>query len=314
VPNTFGATFPQENLNGDKVKGFDAEVSHRNRIGNITYGVSANITYSRRYLLHVERAPYTNTYAIWKDGSAGNNRITGRNWMYKYDGVYTNVTQYETAPLQGGTSGNSKPLPGETIILDLNGDGVINSNDQLPINWENGSNPPLQFGMNANLSWKGIDFNMLLQGAALFSYPINRGDTWGYRTYPSAWAFWLDRWHQADITVDPHDPAAVWIPGKYEALMNSSSGTTLDNATFQWNPLCTYLRVKNLEIGYTIPANVTRKIFVDNLRISLNIVNLLTICKEDLKKFDPEKPAGDYNAGGVYPLLREFNFGLSINF
>jgi hypothetical protein len=252
--------------------------------------------------------------AIWKDGNAGNNRVQGRMWIYKYNGVFTNVTQFETAPLQGGTNGNSKPLVGESNIIDLNGDGVINSNDQLPIDWVNDSDPPLQYGMNVFANWKGFDFNMLLQGASLFSYPINRGDTWGYRTYPNMWAFWLDRWHQADPTVDPHDPAAVWIPGKYEALMNSASGTTIDNGTFQWNPLCNYVRIKNLELGYTLPATISRKFFIENLRISLNIVNLATFCRKDLKKFDPEKSAGDYNAGGNYPLLREFNFGLNINF
>jgi TonB-linked SusC/RagA family outer membrane protein len=314
VPNTFGATFPQENLNSDVVKGFEAEVSTKNKIGSVTYNVSANVTYSRQFLLKVERSPYTNTMAIWKDGSAGNNRIQGRSWIYEYDGVFTNVTQFETAPLQGGTNGNSKPLVGEANITDVNGDGVINSNDQLPITWSNSANPPLQFGMNISVAWKGFDLNVLLQGASLFTYPINRGDTWGYRTYPSMWSFWLDRWHQADITVDPHDPAAVWIPGKYEALMNSPSGTTIDNGTSIWNPKANYLRIKNLEVGYTLPKNIVQKLHVEKVRLSVNIVNLATFCNKDLKMYDPEKSVGEYNAGGTYPLLREFNFGLSVNF
>jgi TonB-linked SusC/RagA family outer membrane protein len=314
VPNTFGATFPQENLNSDHFKGFEAEVSHRNKYKDITYSVSANVTYARQYLDYVERSPYTNTMAIWKDGSAGMNRIQGRKWLYEYDGVFTNVTQFETAPLQGGTNGNSKPLLGEPVIRDINGDGVINSNDQMPNTWTNTSNPPLQFGMNFYASWKGFDINMLLQGASMFSYPINKGDMWGYRTYPSAWTYWLDRWHQADITVDPHDPAAVWIPGKYEALMNSTSGTTIDNGTSIWNPKANYMRIKNLEIGYTVPASFSRRIFVEKLRLSLNVVNLATFCSENLKRFDPERSVGEYDAGGTYPLLREFNFGLSANF
>ena len=87
VPNTFGASFPQENLNSDVTRGFEAEVSHRNKIGDISYGVSANLTYARRFLQHQERSPHTNHYAIWKDGSAaGNNRIQNRLWLYKYDG------------------------------------------------------------------------------------------------------------------------------------------------------------------------------------------------------------------------------------
>ena len=314
VPNTFGASFPQENLNSDRVRGFELEVSHRGKINDIQYGASANLTYSRSFLVDVERSPYQSTWQEWKDGSAGNNRIQGRQWNYLQDGVVQDITEYETMPLIGGTNGNSYGLPGTQRVVDVNGDGRINSDDQLPESWARDVNPPLQYGANLFASWKGFDVNMLLQGASLFSYQIAANDTWGYLNWHSTWDFWLDRWVQADPSVNPFDPAAVWIPGKYAPLQASWSGTLQNNNTEQWVIPCNYVRIKNLEIGYTIPKNFARKIFMKDLRLAINIVNLATFTNKELRRFDPEKEAGDYNAGLTYPLLREYNFTLSVNF
>lgn len=315
VPNTFGATFPQENLNSDRVKGIELEVSHRGTFRDITYGVSVNATYSRSYKIHDERSPYQSTWDEWKDNDqSANGRIQGRSWADKSDGIVTDITEYETLPLIGGTNGNSYGLPGTQRIVDINGDGRINSDDQLPYQWAQDVNPPLQFGSNLNASWKGIDINVLLQGASLFKLNMNAGDTWGYKTYPSMWDFWLDRWHQADPSVNPFDPAAEWIPGKYAPLQASWTGTVQGNGTELWNMNATYLRIKNLDLGYTLPNNLTKKAFMQDVRFSVGIVNLATFCRKELKKFDPEKESGDYNAGLTYPLLREYNFTLSVNF
>jgi len=314
VPNTFGASFPQENLNSDHHQGIEFEVSHRNIRGAISYGVSANMTYSRRYRDYQEKSPYQSTWDEWKDGSAGNGRLDGREWIYRQDGIYTDITQYETAPLIGGTRGNAYGLPGTQRVVDLNGDGRISGDDRLPEAFPRNSNPPLQYGMNMFASWKGIDFNTLFQGASLFSYNFNPGDVWGYRRFPSMWSFWLDRWHQADPSVNPYDPAAEWIPGHFAPLQASHSGTLQATSTKQWRIPANYVRWKNLEIGYTIPANIAQLAFVENVRVSVNIVNVATFTKKELKKFDPEKELGAWSAGLTYPLMREFNFTLSVTF
>jgi TonB-linked SusC/RagA family outer membrane protein len=314
VPNTFGASFPQENLNSDQVKGLELEVSHRGQVRDINYTVSANVTYSRTFLQHQEMAAYQSTWDQWKNGSDGNGRIQGRAWGYTKDGTYTDIKQYQTAPLLGGTLGNSYCLPGDQIVRDVNGDGRINGDDQLPKYWAQDVNPPLQYGANLSASWKGFDLNMLFQGASLFTLTMNAGDTWGYKTYPSAWDFWLDRWQQADVSVNPYDPAAVWIPGKYAPLQSSWTGTNQGVNTDQWIWPATYLRIKNLDLGYSLPNRLTKQFFVQDLRLSFGIVNLATFCKKDLKRFDPEKESGAYNAELTYPLLREYNLTLSVTF
>lgn len=314
VPNTFGASWPQENLNSDRIRGYDLEVWHRGKIKDINYNVSANVTYSRTYYLHRERSPYRSTWDQWKDGNDGDGRIQGRLWRYEQDGIYTDVTQYETAPLIGGTRGNSYCLPGMQKVVDVNGDGRISSDDQLPVSWAQDVNPPLQFGANISASWKGFDINLLLQGASLFTLTMSAGDTFGYLNWASTWDFWLDRWHQKDPSVSPYDPAAEWIPGKYAPLQASWSGTSQGTNTQQWVWPSIYLRIKNLDIGYTIPEKIAKKVFMKDARLSVGVVNLATFCKKDLKRFDPEKESGSYNAMLTYPLLREYNFTLSVNF
>lgn len=321
VPNTFGASFPQENLNSDKVEGFEFMVSHRNKVGDFEYGVSLNMTYARKYLIHTERKPYVSSMEEWKD-AWGQNRILGREWIYTRGDQYTDIEQFQTAPLYGGSLGNSKCTPGSYEIIDVNGDGVINSNDMTPSAWAGqyqgyATNPPLQYGMAMNASWKGIDFNMLLQGSSLFTVITAPNDVWGYGRYPSLFEKFLDRWHTTDPNADPFDPATEWTPGKYPALKtgvnNSNTGDAL--ITDMWRFDATYLRIKSVELGYTLPANIAGKIRMDNIRVFLNCFNLYTFCaSEDAKGLDPEREEGAYAADLTYPLMRSFNFGFNINF
>lgn len=318
VPNTFGASFPQENLNSDLVRGIELVVSHRNKINDFSYGISANMVYSRKKLLHTERAPYRSSMEAWKD-AWGSDRYQGREWGYEYDGQYTDITEYQTAPLLGGTSGNSKCLPGSYKIIDANGDGVINGNDQLPIFWAGqyqgyATNPPLQYGLTLDGAWKGFDLNILLQGSALFTVFTQVDDVWGYGLNSTLWEKYMDRWHTADPKADPYDPNTEWIAGKWPALRTNTSGTTDNLVTDMWRLNASYLRIKSVELGYTLPKSLTSKWNIEGIRVYVNAFNLFTFCGEDVKDMDPEREEGSYAADLTYPLMRSFNFGLNINF
>lgn len=318
VPNIFGASFPQENINSDLVRGFEVMLSHKNKINDFTYGVSINATYSRKYLVHTERAPYVSTWEAWKD-PWGSDRYLGREWGYEIDGRYTSIQEYETAPLLGGSNGNSKMLPGSFKVVDANGDGIINGNDQLPIFWAGqyqgyAGNPPLQFGANLNTAWKNFDLNMLLQGSALFTIFTKVDDIWGYGRYPVLLEKYLDRWHTEDPNADPYDPATKWVGGRYPALRSNYTGTTDNLITSEWRHDAKYLRIKSLEIGYTLPKSLTSRIKTESLRIYLNGFNLYTFTSKNLKNLDPEREEGAYAADLTYPLMRSFNLGINVNF
>jgi len=321
VPNTFGASFPQENLNSSQIKGFDLMISHRNTKGKFSYSVNAMVTLAREYRLHVEQSPYRSTWDQWKSGSNGDGRIQGRIWLYQEDGQYTDITQYEeNAPLMGGSNGNSYLLPGMAVLVDVNGDGVINSNDQLATGWQGvGNNPPLQFGSNMNFSYKNLDLVIGLQGASFFTVQVARNDNWGYGTrFPVFWSKYTDRWRTEDPAADPFDPATEWIPGKWEALTAVTTGNMTSASSDRWQMDATYLRVKSLELGYTIPASISRKIRIDNIRTYVNCFNLFTFCQEDVRGLDPERNesdnSGTYTVDLTYPLMRSYNIGVEIKF
>jgi TonB-linked SusC/RagA family outer membrane protein len=326
VPNTFGASFPQENLNSQKTKGFEFSASHRNAIGKFTYGVNANLTLSRLFLLHQEQSPLRSTWSKWTSGQSPwvpsiGDRITGRAWGYERDGIWTSVTQVETAPLMGGTLGNSLMLPGMDIIVDVNGDGVINSSDQMPFMWAGSGffgdalNPPLQFGLNMNVSYMNFDLTIGLAGASMYTMSKSRYDQWGYGTrYPMFWDKYLDRWHTQNPDDNPFDPATVWIPGEWEALTANANNQTTNLTTDKWRMNATFLRAKNVELGYTVPNNVTSVIGLTGVRAFVNCFNLFTLCNKNLKDVDPERGEGAYATSNSYPLMRTFNFGLEVKF
>ena len=328
VPNTFGASFPQENLNTEYNYGFEFEVGTRGRIGrDWTYSVSGNYTYARYKYGHQEGETFSNSFDKWQNGVS--NRTMGGLWWHsygqflaKYDGQYQSIEELETAPLMNGDTGNARILPGSFRVLDLNGDGVIDYNDQVPEFWAKGSNPPFQFGLNISLSWRNLDMNMLWQGAAGFRIVYANDDVFGYldKTNPTLMKKYLDRWHTADTSADPYDPATVWISGKNPALRKTSAGT-IDNgnswgvgAIDFWNPDASYVRLKSLEIGYTLPRKVLDKLGIQNARFYLNGFNLLTFCNSQLKNADPEREENSWDASLAYPLMKTYNFGFNITF
>ena len=321
APDTFGASFPKENLNSNRNRGFEIELGHRGQIGkDFSYSVSANFTYARERSLHVEHAEYTSSMDRWLNGKE--NRNSNVMWLYKYDGQYTSLEQYETAPLIGGNLGNSKMLPGSYRLLDLNGDGRINSSDRVPEFWATGANPPIQYGLTLAASYKNFDLNMLFQGASGYSIGYANDDVWGYggKTNKSYLiAKYVDRWHPVNITDDPYNPATQWVAGYYPALRHNFSNTSDNGSRWNygisvWLPQATYLRLKSMEIGYNLPKSFMKRIGLNSARIFVNGSNLFTFCNKALKDADPEREERDWGANLAYPLMRTYNFGLNINF
>jgi hypothetical protein len=115
----------------------------------------------------------------------------------------------------------------------------------------------------------------------------------------------MDRWHPEDPTADPYDPNTVWIPGHF-----AYTGSLPDvNSLFNIHD-ASYVRLKTIELGYTLPEHITSRVGIKNVRIYVNAYNLFTI--SELKYVDPEHPSSTY--GYLYPLNKTYNVGLNVKF
>lgn len=306
LPNTFGGTLPEENLNSDRVQGLDFSVGYRNSHNGFQYGIMANFNYARTMNRYVERGPFVNSYDRWRNGIA--NRWNDIVWGYDYIGQFQSEDEITNAPLQNGDQGNIRELPGDFKYRDVNNDGVINGNDQLPLFF--GGTPKMHYGMTFNGSWKGFDANILLQGSANYTVRFNEvyAEVMAFRGNTPA--YFYDRWHKED----PYNPDSEWIPGKWPATRLIANVGAMYNESTVWRRDASYVRLKSVELGYSISPDYLQAIGIERLRIYANAFNLFTIADPFVKPFDPEKIEGLFNAGFTYPLTKSYNFGVNLTF
>ncbi|MDR0698659.1 MAG: TonB-dependent receptor, partial [Tannerella sp.] len=307
LPNTFGASLPQENLNKDRVRGIEFSVGYANRVSkDFSFNVSANFNFARTMVVYVERGPFVNSMDRWRNGQNG--RWSDIVWMYDYIGQFQSKEEIINAPVHDGTLGNSKELPGDFQYRDVNSDGVIDGNDVIPLEW--GGNPKMHYGLTLAAKYRNFDFNMLWQGSAKYSVLFTHNYAtmlWNDGNMP---AYFYDRWHLSD----PFDPNSEWIAGTWPAIRRQPDVGAMYSESSMWRRDASYARLKSLELGYTVPFRMFNPYGIQNLRIFLNGYNLLTICDPFVKPFDPERIEGSYNAGWVYPLSKSFNVGINLTF
>ncbi len=307
LPSTTGLPFSQENLNKDLSEGIDLSISHANRIGEVRYTLTLNGSYARNKLVYREQAPYSTSFANWR-----NNPIDRWDNLYfglKYLSQFQNQEEIFNSPIQDG-NGNRTILPGDLKYLDWNSDGVVDFNDYHPVGRTNGI-PEIIGAFSIDLDYKGFDVNLLFQGATSFyvryaGLHLESPLVWGRNGF----ALFMDRWHRED----PTDPNSKWIPGKYPSSRsyqpNAGLGTNNYLASDYWLHDATYVRLKSVELGYTIPQRLINKIGIKRLRVYANAFNLLTWTGLELE--DPEL----YNSqfGLEYPITKNYNIGVNLTF
>ena len=305
LPTTFGQALPQENLNSDKTKGFEIVLGHRNQINGFVYDIKANFSSTRQYNDYIERAESSNMYDNWRNNS--NDRYKDIKWGKKYTGQFQSFEEILNAPIQDG-NGNKSLLPGDLRFEDVNKDGIIDDKDNLPIGYSN--SPRLYYGLNLYGAYKGFDLTIFLQGAAGHSVFMGGDlmDPFIQQGLGNGLAMWMDRWHRED----PTDLNSKWIPGYMPALRPTGYQNNTQNSTWTLQK-ADYLRVKTLEVGYTIPRSVLSKLSIEGLRVYVNSFNPFTFTNRTgiMKYMDPEN---DNAALRYYPQMKSFNFGVNLTF
>ncbi|GBU07720.1 SusC/RagA family TonB-linked outer membrane protein [Bacteroidales bacterium] len=305
LPTTFGQSLPQENLNSDKTRGFEIVVGHRNKIGDVTYDIKANFTTTREFNRYVERSMSTNMYDNWRNNT--NDRYKKMSWGKRAVGQFQSYEEILNSPIQDG-NGNKSLMPGDLKFQDWNNDGIIDGKDDQVIG--HGDVPSMYYGLNMSADWKGIDATLFFQGAAghevftggdFMSPFIQQGLGNGVN-------MWLDRWHRED----PTDLFSKWIPGEMPALRPTGYVANSTNNTWTMQK-ANYLRLKSIEIGYTIPKSYLHRLGVENLRVYINSFNPLTFTsrKGVMKFMDPENNDSHMR---YYPQMKSYNFGVNLTF
>jgi TonB-linked SusC/RagA family outer membrane protein len=314
LPGLVGANLPQENLESDRTQGFELTLNHRNKIGNdLTYYISGNMAMSRTKWQYREIAKQGNSYLNWRNNT--NDRWNDIWWGLNNTGRFQSKEEIFAGTIYDSSKGNSMMLPGDLIFEDWNNDGIIDGNDAHPIGYntainksnQNGGMPMLNYGFSMGAEYKGWDLNLVFQGAAMswLRYPEQL-------EMPLPWnrnglTMFLDRWHR----VDEFDPNSEWVPGHFPSTYrdNGRSSFILPNSTFVMQD-ASYLRLKTLELGYSLPTDLTKKVGINKARIFYNAYNLLTLT--NLTYADPEHTGDEY--AYTYPLSQTFNFGVNITF
>jgi len=298
IPGTVGANLPQENLDEDMRRGFELVLGQSRKIGELYYDISANFTYTRSQKTYIERTPDGNSYLDWRNNTTG--RWDNIGWGYNYIGQFQSQEDLNTSPIQD-SQGNRTLKPGDLKYEDVNKDGLITSIDQIPIS--RSTVPDINFGFNGAVSYRQFDMTILIQGAANYNHTRQN-----YFKGPLPWnrnslKIFMDNWHHEDI----YDATSPWIPGRFPSA--ATRGTPPSNGwTSQfWTEDAKYVRLKSMEIGYTINKTLASKLHIQDLRIYLSGFNLLTLC--EMKDVDPE-----LLLDVSYPLTRDITFGASITF
>ena len=282
---------PRKNIGNMRNKGVEVNVTYQGAKGDFNYMVNVNASYNATILEKWNEYLGSNTTYTNKDGNAD----------YVFVGMpYNYVSAYEAIGIAQTWNDiyNATPQgarPGDLLYKDLNGDGKIDDSDKRVYPRLQRDRPTTNFALNSNFEWRGIDLSIMFQGAAgrkAFWLPSNNNTSLGNNEGGTATTG--DLWNKTGA-VENRDGGWTRLGG----------GNNRKESTFYLDNLA-YLRLKNVQLGYSIPKSVIQKIRISNIRVFFSADNLLTFSK--FRGLDPEK----LNVNDGYPLMKTFTFGLNV--
>ena len=297
-PDIVGKDAALQNLGEVSNRGVDIELSWNDKIGkDFRYYIRPNLTFSRNRLEYKAEVARKNS---WR-------KETGKrlyeNFVYVFDHFVAD--QEEADRLNKiGYQPWGQLIPGDVVYKDLDRNGVIDDEDRTAMG--NPRSPELMFGIPFGFQYKNFDFSVLLQGATKSSILLNGAAVFDFPQFEQdkigrVKKMHLDRW-------TPETAATAKYPalhyGTHDNNKNGNSSLFLYDAS--------YLRLKNVEIGYNISPKLLRKFHVQQARIYVQGLNLLTFDKLGDVDIDPETKSGD--GASWYPIQKVFNFGIDITF
>ncbi len=293
LPSTFGANLPNENINSYNNRGFELRLGHRNRMGDFNYSLEGNVSWTRGKWDRYEEPVFVDEESKARLQRSGQwmNRFFG----YQSLGYFNSQKEIDEWPVNQdlGTIPNKTISPGDIKYMDFNKDGKLDDKDMHVIG--RGFTPEVMFGFNVTASYKGFDMSMLWQGATNFNTYFDKQAQVSFYNGENILASFEDHWTPNNLNA------------QYPRLTYGSVANNLFTSTF-WLQDATYIRLKNLQLGYTLPKQWLAKAKIENLRFFLSGFNLLTF--DNVSPFDPEAQGTAW----YYPQQKSISAGLSITF
>lgn len=300
IPSYVGESKPIGNVGKMENSGLEMEISYKFNVADWNFRVAGNATYLKNKLIEYGNdSGWANLDAFQGAGTisrAQNGKPFPYFYGYKTAGIFQNYDEINAYTNAEGGLIQPNAVPGDVRFVDVDGNGVITEDDRTDIGK---GMPDWTFGFNFNASWKNFDFSMMWQGTAGNDiFDATRRTDISASNLPS---WMLERWTgEGTSNRIPH-----FVLG--------------DNVNWQSSDLYvyngSYLRLKNTQLGYTLPQSITSKAFISSLRVYVAAENLLTFTQ--YHGFDPEISSGGTSLGidyGVYPQARVFTVGLNLNF
>lgn len=278
IPDLVGVSAPMQNAGKVRNIGFELALTHRNQVNRFRYSTSFNFSYVKNEIIDL-------------NGGDTPGRSVGdpvdNIYGYVCEGIFKSQEEIDNSPKQVWGA-----VPGDLKYADINNDGVVNQNDRKSL----GSTfPKINFGLRVNCEYRNFDLTMLLQGAGMVKGVTAGEISQAFMNGGKVTEEWLDRWTPENVNAS------------YPRLTLSGSSRNYMTSSF-WVQNASYLKMRNLQIGYTIPKNILSHLGVSNLRLYCSIDNLFTISK--FKGLDPEM----VTTQTMYPLTRNYSFGINLSF
>ena len=284
VGNRYAAT---ANVGTVRNSGIEITLNHRNDVGDFSYSIGGNISFIKNELTALNGGE-----KVWGDKTVCDQGLPLYTfWGYKYDGIFR--TQEEIDSYLWAEGASTGYAPGDAKYFDKNNDGKIDENDKMALG---NPFPWLTYGLNFSAEWKGIDLQVFFQGV------------YGNEIYNALRLRTEGTGNEATLSTSMRD---VWTRSNPDGSIPNPFGNPINSDTnSRFIESGAYLRLKNVQLGYTLPQRWTQKIKMSRCRIYLSGNNLFTATK--YSGYDPEVGGGvDY---GNYPQSRTFMLGLNINF
>ncbi len=290
VPLHFGAQLPMENIGEVENKGIEASISYNKKINDFHFFVNTNLTYAKNKIISMDEAEGTSDF-LKREG-----RPIDAYYGYQAVGIFKDQNEIDSAPKQELEGAGYKTKPGDVWYADISGDGVVNSDDRTYLG--KGNTPDIIYGISGGIEYKNIDFSFLVQGAAEVQIQFESQIVWPFFNMGGVPQFWADNhW-------SPDNPNV-----KYSNLDVNNHNFPKDAASSLYIYDASYIRLKNIELGYSLPKSLLSKINLEKVRLYVGGQNLLT--HTTMPQLDPETVN---NEGQSYPNVKAINFGVKVDF